>query len=144
MVVEHRGKQVVRRTYRVKVAGKVEIDVLHGNHLRISAAGGSALDSKNRAEARLAQGDRDILAYPAQSVCEAYRRRGLALARGRGGYGGDENQLSVFPLRLREQGQVYLRLVVSVLLDVLFVNMGALCDNADVLGFAALRNFNVG
>ena len=93
---------------------------------------------------RLAQGDRDILAYPAQPVCETYRRRGLALARGGRGYGGDKNQLSVFPLRIREQGQIYFRLVVSVLLDVLFVNMGALCDNADVLGFAALRNFNVG
>ena len=144
MVVEHRGKQVVRRAYRVEVAGEVEVDILHGNHLRISAAGGSALDSENRTEARLTQSDRDILAYPAQSVCEAYRRRGLALARRGRGYGGDENQLSVFPLRLREQGQVYFRLVVSVLFDVLFINMGALCDNADVLGFAALRNFNVG
>ena len=144
MIVEHGGKQVVRRAYRVKVTGEVEVDILHGNHLGISAAGGSALDSENRTEARLAQGNGDILAYSAQSVRKAYRRSSLALARGGGGYGGDENQLPVFSLCLREQSGVYLRLILSVLFHIFFIDMSALCNNAYMLGFAALRNFNVG
>ena len=54
MVVEHGGEQVVRRADGVKVAGEVQVDVLHRHDLRVAAAGRAALASEYRAERRLA------------------------------------------------------------------------------------------
>ena len=62
MVVQHGTEQVVGRGDGVHVAGKVEVNVLHGNDLRIAAAGGAALDAKDRAQGGLPQGDDRVLA----------------------------------------------------------------------------------
>ena len=53
VIVKHGGKQIVGRTDGMKIAGKVQIDVLHGNDLRISAAGSSSFNAEDRAERRL-------------------------------------------------------------------------------------------
>ena len=60
--LDHRGEQVVRRADRVDVAGEVEVHVLHRHDLRVAAAGRAALDAEDRAERRLAQAQRDVLA----------------------------------------------------------------------------------
>ena len=39
MVVQHGGQQIVGRANGVKVPGKMQVDVLHGHHLGIAAAG---------------------------------------------------------------------------------------------------------
>ena len=57
MVIQHRSQQVVGRTNSVKIARKVEVNVLHGDDLGITAAGGAALDAEHGAEAWLPQGD---------------------------------------------------------------------------------------
>ena len=44
-VVDHGGQQVVGGTDGVDVAGKVEVDVLHGHDLGVAAAGRAALDA---------------------------------------------------------------------------------------------------
>ena len=62
MVVEHRGKQVVRRADGVEVTGKVEVDVLHRDDLGIAAAGGTAFHPEHRAERRLTERDRHVFA----------------------------------------------------------------------------------
>jgi predicted DNA-binding WGR domain protein len=46
MVVDQRGKQIVRRSGRVEVAGEVQIDVFHRHHLRITAAGRAAFHAE--------------------------------------------------------------------------------------------------
>jgi len=51
-----------RRSDGVKVAGEVEIDILHRHDLGIAAAGGAALDAERRAERRLAQAQHRLLA----------------------------------------------------------------------------------
>ncbi|MPM12604.1 hypothetical protein SDC9_58958 [bioreactor metagenome] len=61
MVIKHCGKQVVGRAHGMKVAGKVEVNVLHGHHLGIAAAGGSALDAEHGTQGRLPQGQRCFL-----------------------------------------------------------------------------------
>ncbi len=64
VVVHHGGQQVVGSADGVQVAGEVQVDVLHGDHLGIAAAGGAALDAEHRAQGRLAQGHKDVLAQP--------------------------------------------------------------------------------
>ena len=47
MVVEHCGKEVVCCADCMEISGEMEIDVLHGNDLSISAAGGTAFYAEN-------------------------------------------------------------------------------------------------
>ncbi len=95
VVVEHRREQVVRRGDRVKIAGEVEIDLLHRRDLRIAAAGGAAFLAEAGSERRFAQADRDPFADARQRVAEADRRRRLAFARRGRIDGGDEDELAV-------------------------------------------------
>ena len=62
VVVEHRGEQVVRRGDGVEVAGEVQVDLVHRDHLRVAAAGRAALHPEHRPERRLADADHDLLA----------------------------------------------------------------------------------
>ena len=68
VVVDHGGQQVVGRTDGVEVAGEVEVDVLHGHHLGITAASGAALYAEHRPQRGLTQGDNHLLAQAMKSV----------------------------------------------------------------------------
>ena len=86
--VDGRGQQVVRGRDGVDVPGQVEVEVLHGHDLGVSAAGGAALDAEGRAHAGLAD-DRDHL-FPqmgAEGLAQADGGGRLALAEGRRGDG---------------------------------------------------------
>ena len=95
VVVEHRRKKVVGGADGVKVAGEVEVDVLHRHYLGVAAAGGAALYAEDRTEGGLAKGDGDVLADAAKSVRKTYGGGGFSLACGGGGDGGDKNELAV-------------------------------------------------
>ena len=123
VVVKHGGAQVVGRADGVEVAGKVEVDVLHGNHLGAPAAGGSALDAKDRAERGLAQAEKRVLAHAAQGVRKAHRRGGLALAGGRGVDGRDQDELALLG-QVLEAVDVNLGLVAAVALELLLREAG--------------------
>ena len=103
MVVEHGSQQVVGGTNSMEVTGKVQVDVLHGDDLRPAAAGGTALDAKDGAERRLAQGHSALDAATAQAIGQTDGRSGLALAGGRGVDGGHEDELGLVIGRLVEQ-----------------------------------------
>ena len=103
MVVEHSSQQVVGGTNSMEVTGKVQVDVLHGDDLRPAAAGGTALDAKDGAERRLAQGHSALDAATAQAIGQTDGRSGLALAGGRGVDGGHEDELGLVIGRLVEQ-----------------------------------------
>ena len=60
--IEHGGEQVVGGADRVDVAGEVEVEVLHGNHLGEPAAGGASLDSEHGTERGLPQAEDGALA----------------------------------------------------------------------------------
>ena len=57
VIVEQRREQRVRARDRVEVAGEVEVDVLHRQHLRVAAARRAALHAEHRPEARLAHAE---------------------------------------------------------------------------------------
>ena len=83
VVVDERRGEVVRGADRVHVAGQVEVEVLHRDDLAVAAARGAALDAEHRAEARLADAHRRLLADPVEALGEPDGRRGLALAERR-------------------------------------------------------------
>ena len=93
VVVEKSGQQVVGSADGVEVAGEVQVDILHGDDLSVAAAGSAALDAEHGAERGLAQADHGVLAELVERVGKADGRGGLALARGGGADGGDEDQL---------------------------------------------------
>ena len=126
MVVEHGGQQVVGGTDGMEVAGKVQVDVLHGDDLSPTAAGGTALHAKHGAERRLAQGNGALDAATTQTVGKADGRGGLALARGRGVDSGHEDKLGLVISWLVEQGIVDLCLVKAVRNQMLNVDAGVL------------------
>ena len=123
VVVEHGGQQVVGRADGVEVAGEVEVDVLHGDDLGVAAAGRAALDAEHRAEGGLAQGDGDVLADAAQAVGQTDGGGGLALARGGGRDGGDQDQLAVLTGRLPKKLRINFGLVTAVLFQILFIDV---------------------
>ena len=103
MVVEHGGQQVVGSTDGMEVAGKVQVDILHGDDLSPAAAGSAALNAKDGAERRLAQGHGALDAATAQAVGQTDGRGGLALARRRWVDSGHEDELGLVISRLVEQ-----------------------------------------
>ena len=126
MVVEHGCQQVVGGTDGMEVAGKVQVDVLHGDDLGPTATGGTALHAKHRTERRLAQGHGALDAATTQTVGQADGRGGLTLARRRGVDGGHEDELGLVISWLVEQGIVDLCLVKAVRNQVLNVDAGVL------------------
>ena len=141
--LEHRGEQVVGGADRVDVSGEVEVQVLHRHDLRVAAAGRAALDPEHRAERRLAQAEHRALADLAEPLRQADRGRRLALARLRRRDRGDADELAVRAAgEALEDGEVDLRLVAAVELDLVVVEahvLGDLGDRPQVAAWAISR-----
>ena len=133
VVVEHGGEQVVCRADGMKVAGEVQVDVLHRDDLRVPASGSAALDAEDRPERRLAKRHHDVLAKLRQAVCQADGGRGLALTGGRRVDGGDEDELAGSVLALQDV-VVDLCLVLAVLLDIVEIDPDPLGNLGNRLG----------
>ena len=120
MVVDHGREQVMRDPDSVEIAGKMQVDVLHGHDLGIAAARRAALDPETGAERGLAQARDGLFAEPIQRVGEAHGGGGLALAGGGRADRGHEDQPAVrFILQAVDVVQRELGLVVSVRREVL-------------------------
>ena len=142
MVVQHRGQQVVCRADGVKVAGEMQVDVLHRHDLGIAAAGGAALDAEDRAERRLTQGGRHRFADAVQAVGKADRRGRLALACGRRRDRRHQHELALL-LRMIEQRQRNLRLILAVGFEQFRVNARRRGNRRDRLHLCLLRDLNI-
>ena len=118
VIVYHCGKQIVCRAYGMKITGKMQIYILHRDHLRIPAARGAALYAEHGSERRLAERGDSSFTYPAKTVGKPYRGGGLALSGRRGIDSGHKHQLSVTAPRILPYRGSYLRLISSVRLDV--------------------------
>ena len=144
MVIQHGGQQVVGSADGVEVTGKVQVDVLHGDNLSVAAAGSAALNAKHRSQRGLTQGNQNVLAQLAHTVGQTDGGGGLAFA-GRGGVdGGDQDQLAIGLVgHVLEDLVVHLCLVLAVLLQVLLVHTGGLCDLGNGLHDGFLCDFDV-
>ena len=78
----------------------MQVDVLHGNDLRISAAGSAALHAEHRAQRGLAQSQHGIFADFTHAVGQRHGNGGLAFAGGGGVDGGHQHQLALHGLIL--------------------------------------------
>ncbi len=85
----------------MKVAGEMQIDVVHRHDLGEAAARRAALHAEAGAERRLAQADDRLAADAVERVAEADRRRRLAFARRRRADRGHEDELAVLALGRR-------------------------------------------
>ena len=145
VIVEHGGEKIVRRAYRVKIPGEMKVDVLHGDDLSVSAAGGAALYAEYRTERRLAQRDNGLLPDSAERVRKTDRRRGLAFARRGRRYRGNKHEL---PLLLSFERTEKLRrdlgFVRAVQLEIFLGYSGAFGDLCYRLGFCRLSDFDIG
>jgi hypothetical protein len=63
MIVYHCRKEIVGSRYRMEVARKMEVDVIHRHYLRVSAACGAALKPENRPERGFPEGKARFFAY---------------------------------------------------------------------------------
>ena len=144
MVIHEGCEQIVSSSDGVHVAGEVQVDVLHRDHLGVSAAGCAALDSEHRTEGRLTQCQDSLPAGLVHSFAQTNGSRGLALAcRGRID-GGHKYQL---PVRLIsksvEQLLVQLCLVVTVLLYLVLLNSEICRDLGYLLHLRLLCDLNI-
>ena len=144
VVVEHCGQQIVSCPDGMEVTGKMKVDIFHGNHLRIPAAGCTAFDPEYRAERGLSQGNCHILTDTLQPIRQADGRGGFSLpCRGRC-YGSNQYQLPVFPIALTQQGLIDFCFVTPLLFQILLINMRPCGDLPDGAKLTCLCNFNIG
>ncbi len=94
VVVDQRGQQIVGKFDGVEIAGEMEVYVLHGHDLGITAAGRTAFHAEARAQRRLAQAYGRFLADAVQPVAQSYAGGCFAFAGGRGRDGRYQNQLA--------------------------------------------------
>ena len=143
-VVDHSAQQVVCRGHGVNVAGKMQVDVLHGQHLRISAACGAALNAEYGAKGGLAQRNNRLFADSCHRVAEADCRGCLAFAGRRGADGGNEHKLAVRAVleRVVHSG-FHFCLIVAVQLEAVLGNMQLFCNIDNFLHFRVLRDLYV-
>ena len=77
------------------VTRKVQVDVLHRQHLCVAAARSAALNAEHRTQRRFTQRDDGFFADLCHSLTETSRCGGLALARRRRVDGRNKDQLAV-------------------------------------------------
>ena len=112
-VVNHGSQQVVGCADGVQIAGKVQVDVLHGYHLCVAAAGSTALDAEHRAKAGLTQAEHGLFAQSVHGIGQTHAGGGFALARRGGADGSDKDQLALL-FGIVDQAVIDLGLVAAI------------------------------
>ena len=145
VVVDGGRQQVVGLADGSEVAGEVEVDVLHGHDLGVTAARCPPLDAEDRPHGWFAQADHRLSADAVEGIAQTDREGGLALAGRRGADGGDQHQSAVLPFGLAvEPVQRDLGLVVAVRLQGVIGDAGPGGNMADALQAGVLSDLDVG
>ena len=142
-VVDHGGQQVVGRADGVQVAGEVQVDILHGHYLCVSAAGCAALDTEHGAEGRLTQAEHGLFAQSVHGIGQTHAGGGFALARRGGADGGDEDQLALL-FGIVDQAVIDLGLVAAIGNHVLIGKAQLGGDLGDGSHFGFLCDLDIG
>ena len=116
-VVNHGCQQVVGGPNGVQVPGKVEVDVLHGHHLGITAAGRAALDAKHRPQRGFTEAEHGLFAQGVHGVGQAHAGGGLALTSRRGADGRHQDHLALLG-GLMDEAVVDLGLIAAIRDDI--------------------------
>ena len=128
----------------MKVSGKMQVQVFHGNHLGISASGSPALDTEAGAQGRLSQGYDGVFPHPAKGLPQPHGGGGFALTGRRGVDGCHQHQLSVlFVFYLFPQFICELGFIFAVKLQVILRNPVRGSSLLNGLHYRFLSNLNV-
>ena len=106
MVVQKGSKKVVGGRNRMKIAGKMQVQLFHGHHLRIAASCGAAFDTEAGPQGGLPQRHHGLLPQTGESLSQSHAGGGLSLPCRSGIDGRHQHQLSV--LFLLQAIQVFL------------------------------------
>jgi hypothetical protein len=144
--IQRSGAQVMRGGDGVDVAGQVQVEVLHGDNLAVTAAGRSTFNAKGRALGRLANaGEYPLAQVCAQRLAQADHRCALAFPQWRGGDGGHVNVLAVLAFgEPVEDFELDLGLIRAKQLELAFLDAQFLRDLQNGLEFPSLGDFNIG
>ena len=127
----------------MQVTGKVQVDILHGHHLCVTAAGSAALYAEHGAKAGLAQAEHGLFAQCVHGIGQTHAGGGLALT-GRGGAdGGDKDQLALL-FGVVDQPVVDLGLVAAIGDHTFVLQTQLSCDLGDRFHFGFLRDLDIG
>ena len=127
----------------MQVTGKVQVDVLHGHHLCVAAAGSAALYAEHGAKAGLAQAEHGLFAQCVHGIGQTYAGSSFALT-GRGGAdGGDKDQLALL-FGVVDQPVVDLGLVAAIGDHTFLLQTQLGGDLGDGLHFSFLRDLDIG
>ena len=144
MIVQHRREKIVRRRHRMDIPREMQIDILHRDDLRISAAGRAALHAHARPQRRLAKTNHHLFPDLGKSLRQSHRRRRLPFTRrcrrNRRHQDQFPDRRTLDPLR---QPQRHLGLVRPIRLQLLLRNSDRRRNLPDGLHLRPLRNLNV-
>ena len=144
MIIKKRCAEIIGGGNGMKIPGKMQIQILHGNHLCIAAAGRTALDAKAGPKGRLSEGDDRLFPELSERLSQADAGGGLSLSRRSGIDRRNQNQLSVRAvLDGRHEFLGKLRLVLSVKLQIIRTDFQLLRHPFNRLHDCFLRDFNI-
>ena len=145
MIVQNRTEEIIGSGHGVNIAGKVEVDVLHRDYLRVAAAGSTAFDAEYRTQRRLTQSEHSLLADLRHCLTKTHAHRSLALPSRGGVDGSHENELAVGTAgSFCIEFFCHLCLVVSIGFEVLGFNAKTCGNFSDGLHLGSLSNFDIG
>ena len=126
----------------MQVTGKVEVDILHGHHLGIAAAGRAALDTEHGAKAGLTQAEHGLFAQSVHGIGQAHAGGGFALACRGGADGRDQDHLALLGC-LVDEAVVDLGLVAAIGDHILIGKAQRGSDLGDGLHFGFLCDLDI-
>ena len=144
MIVQHSRQQIVRRSDRMEISGKMEIQVIHRYNLCISASGCSAFNTKARPERRLTQCDQRFFIHFRHRLSQTDSRCRLSLSCGCRIDSCDKDQFSVLVVfDLLPQIIRKFCFILSIEFQVILLDPYCCSDISDVLQFRFLCDFNI-
>ena len=142
MIVYHGRQQIIRRCDRMQIPRKVEVDAFHGQHLGISAAGGTALHAEHRAKAWFTQRQHRLFPASAHAICQSNADSRFSFACRRRVDGRHQNQLCLF-FPFRQQSRIHFCHQPPIKGQSLLRDACLLCNFANRLGYCRLSNFQI-
>ena len=132
MIVQHCRKQIICGADRMKISRKMQVDLLHGNNLGVSASRSSSFYSEHRAQRRFPERNYGTLPKLAKSICQSDGRRRFSFSGRRRRNGSYQHKLSPLCLRTLRQGKrIDFCFIFSIMLQTTLRDSRSLCDFGD-------------
>ena len=142
VIIHHGAQQVIGCGDGVQVAGKVQVDILHGHDLRIAAAGSAAFQAEHRPQRGFPQGQHGVFAQLAHSVRQRHGHRGFSFPGG-GGVDGRHQHQPGAGVPLGQRRRVHLGDIPSIGGEGLGCDACCLCDLLNRFHFCGAGDFQI-